>query len=138
LSLFHYWRSMSQITSYFKHSAWQNIHVLLFHASPLSEYILTKGWTFDFDFQNYLCNQLTLFGFLLVKLYWCCCPGFRISGFLLRCSNPNVLEHDIGDLAPIQQQAHRVNPEKRARSKVESYYGYCRSWLLIVSRVGSQ
>ena len=109
---------------------------------------ITFHVTFSND--NYLWNQLTHFWY---NLYWHCWPAFRISEFILRCANPNVLEHDIGDWAPIQQHAYRGNPHKREklRSEVESYYGYCRSfllisnmsvlrttWLLIVSRVGSQ
>ncbi|XP_052363215.1 zinc finger protein 791-like [Oncorhynchus keta] len=60
-----------------------------------------------------------------------CCPVFRISGLILTCAKPNVLEHDIGDWAQIQQHAY-LNPEKREklRSEVESYYGYRRSFLL--------
>ena len=57
-----------------------------------------------------------------VQLYWNCFPAFIISGFILRCLNPNVLERDIGDWATIQQHAYVVNPEKREklRSEVES------------------
>nr|XP_029480874.1 zinc finger protein with KRAB and SCAN domains 3-like isoform X2 [Oncorhynchus nerka] len=46
------------------------------------------------------------------------------TGFILRCANPNVPEHDIGDWAQIQQHAYLVNPEKREKlhGEVESYY----------------
>ena len=111
-------------------------------AIPPSKIILKRRWKYDYAIKYFIftfhvtfgsdiysCNQHDHF---LVQLYWHCCPVFRISGLILTCAKPNVLEHDIGDWAQIQQHAYLVNPEKREklRSEVESYYGYRRSFLL--------